>query len=207
VLQVRVREHDLVDAMAPHDVRELFLGDDRDAVGVVRAGERRRIRAVGDPRDLGRRERDHLDVRVVAVHHVEVVEVAPSGAHDHDPLHVSSFRASDASGVGVDVQVGTGGADARQADLDAPVEVRGGDCLDVRVVDCELEHVLGRVLAAARMRRQWMATVPGVCGGHDDLLSVGPIVLPVVRTRIGRDALDPCGDVRRCSRPGAANPR
>ncbi len=35
-------------------------------------------------RDLGGREGDHLDAGVVAVDDVEVVEVAPRGAHDHD---------------------------------------------------------------------------------------------------------------------------
>ena len=52
VREIRVREHDLVDALRADQGGELLLGVDRDPVRVERPGERRRVAAVGDARDL-----------------------------------------------------------------------------------------------------------------------------------------------------------
>ncbi len=85
VRDVRVGEDDVVDPSRwTTSSASLLLLDDRDAVGIERAGERRRIPPAGDAGDLGRRERDDLGARVVAVDGVEVVEVTARRAHDHD---------------------------------------------------------------------------------------------------------------------------
>jgi hypothetical protein len=72
---VGVGEHDLVDVLAPDELWQLVLGKDPDAVRVALAGERRRVDAAVDVRDLRRREGDDLDVLPAAVDDVEVVEV------------------------------------------------------------------------------------------------------------------------------------
>ncbi len=89
---VAVGEDDPVDLLGREDPVELVLRDDRDARRVERTGELRRVATPGDAGDLGRREGDDLDARVVAVDDVEVVEVAPGGPHDHDlrAVHGSS---------------------------------------------------------------------------------------------------------------------
>jgi len=81
---VAVGEDDPVDLLAGEDLLQLGLRDDVDAVRVERPGELRRVPTVIDPGNLGGREGDNLDAGVVAVDDVEVVEVAPGGAHDHD---------------------------------------------------------------------------------------------------------------------------
>ncbi len=79
---VAVGEYDPVDLLAREDAFEIGLRDDVDAVRVEGPGELRRVAPVIDPGDLGGRERDDLDRWVVAIDDVEVVEVAPGGAHD-----------------------------------------------------------------------------------------------------------------------------
>jgi hypothetical protein len=65
---------------------------DRDAVRIAVAGERCRIRAVVDERDLRRGERDDLGIGVVPIDGVEVMEVTPRGTHDqHTTRHARSF--------------------------------------------------------------------------------------------------------------------
>jgi hypothetical protein len=81
---VAVCEDDPVDLLAREDPFELRLRDDVDAVRVERTRELRRVAPAIDPGNLGRRERDDLDVGVVSVHDVEVMEIAPCRAHDHD---------------------------------------------------------------------------------------------------------------------------
>jgi hypothetical protein len=66
---------------------------------VERAGQRRRVDATGDPGNLGRGERHHPRLRAVAEHGVEVVEVAPSGAHDHDRSHPARLTQGQRSGT------------------------------------------------------------------------------------------------------------
>ncbi|HEY8821815.1 MAG TPA: hypothetical protein VIM49_07710 [Dermatophilaceae bacterium] len=55
---------------------------------VALTGEARRVHPVVDERDLSRRERDNLDSGILPIRDVEVVEIAPCGAHDeHSTLH------------------------------------------------------------------------------------------------------------------------
>ena len=84
---VRVGEVDLVDLPVGDQAGEAVLGDDRDPLWVARPGERWRVGAVVDAGNLGRREGDHLGLGLVAVDDVEVVEVPPSGPHDHHSSH------------------------------------------------------------------------------------------------------------------------
>jgi hypothetical protein len=69
--------------LADHGL-ELLLGDDRDAVGIKLPGERGRIDAAVDVRNLCRREGDDLVLRAVPIDDVEVVEVAAGCAGDDD---------------------------------------------------------------------------------------------------------------------------
>ncbi len=89
---VAVGEDDAVDLLAREDLLELLLGDDRDPLGVERAGQLRRVAPILDAGDLRRRDGDDLHRGVVAIDDVEVVEVAPGGPHDHDlqAVHGSS---------------------------------------------------------------------------------------------------------------------
>jgi hypothetical protein len=84
VAHVAVGEHHRIDVVVADDLLELLLGQDGNPGGVQRACQFRRISAIGNARNLGRGEGNDLDVRIVAVDDVEVVEVAPSGAHDRD---------------------------------------------------------------------------------------------------------------------------
>jgi hypothetical protein len=88
VRQVRVGQHDLVDAVLGDELRQPLLVDDRDAVGVPRSGEARGVGPAGDARDLRRRERHDGHPRGVTVHDVEVVEVPDARTHDHDRPHL-----------------------------------------------------------------------------------------------------------------------
>ena len=92
VRQVGIGEDDLVHSLALDQVGELVLGPDRDAVRVLRPGERGRVAAVVDAGDLSRREGDDLGARLLAEDRVEVMEVAASRSHDDDLAHRSSFR-------------------------------------------------------------------------------------------------------------------
>ena len=73
---VRVGEHDLVDPELPDQRRQLLLRIDRDPCRVELARQRPGIPPLVDAGDLGGREGNDVDVRVVPVHDVEVVEVA-----------------------------------------------------------------------------------------------------------------------------------
>lgn len=86
VTHIAVGEHDRVDALLGDDPTELRLGVDRDALGISRAGQCRRVAPIGDARDLGRREGDDRDTGILAVDDVEVVKIAPCCTHDQDPL-------------------------------------------------------------------------------------------------------------------------
>ncbi len=81
---VAVGEHDRLDPFVADHPLELLLGEDRDPGRMELARQLGRIAPSGDARDLGRGEGHDLDGRIVPVGDVEVVEVAPGGAHDQD---------------------------------------------------------------------------------------------------------------------------
>ncbi len=83
---VAVGEDDLVDTFLSYEVVERVLGNDGNAVRVEGAGQFSGIHAPVDARNLGGGEGHDLGLRIVAVDHVEVVEVPPSRPHDHDSL-------------------------------------------------------------------------------------------------------------------------
>src|SRR3989304_8940083 len=63
---------------------------DGDAVRVVVTGQLRRVAAVGYVGDLGGRERHDAVLGPLPVVHVEVVKIAPGGAHYDDVRHIRS---------------------------------------------------------------------------------------------------------------------
>jgi len=71
---------------------EVIFGEDRDALRVELAGQRRRIQSIVDVRNLVGGERDDVVPGIGAIDDVEVVEVAPGGAHDDraDAFHDST---------------------------------------------------------------------------------------------------------------------
>ncbi len=84
VADVAVGEDDGVDVLVPDDRLEIRLGPigmPSSYSGPTSSGG---YRAIGNPRDLRRGEGDDLHTRIVAVHDVEVVKVAPGRAHDDD---------------------------------------------------------------------------------------------------------------------------
>jgi hypothetical protein len=84
VADVAVGEDGFVDLLVLQEVDELLFGMDRDAIRVELPRDRRRIAAVVDEGDLGRRERNDFDVGVVPVAGVEEVKVSACGAEDQD---------------------------------------------------------------------------------------------------------------------------
>ena len=90
---IRVAEdHDVHEEIANQPL-ELVLGLNRDPVGIVGPRERRRVATARDVRDLGGRERDDVIRRVTPKEHVEIVEVAASGAENQGVLaHEATLR-------------------------------------------------------------------------------------------------------------------
>jgi len=84
VRQVGVGEDHGVHPLTRDERLQTGLVDDRDAVRIVRPGERGRVGAAVDVGNLRRGERDDLGVGVVAVQDVEVVEVASRSTQDED---------------------------------------------------------------------------------------------------------------------------
>ena len=85
---VAVGEHALIDVQLADQLRQVGLGMNRNAFGVARAGEFRRIAAIVDVGDLCGGEGDHAHRRIVATAHVEVVKIPACGAEDDQPAFV-----------------------------------------------------------------------------------------------------------------------
>ena len=83
VRDIAVGEDDFVDEPIATQGIEVALVEDRDALGIERAGELWRIPAADDAGNLSGGERKHGRVGIVAVGDIEVVKVAPGGAEDH----------------------------------------------------------------------------------------------------------------------------
>ena len=66
---------------------QLLFCHDGNPFRIERAGQLRRIGAVGDVGNLRGCERHHPVVRVVPIHYVEVVEIPPCCSQNDDPLH------------------------------------------------------------------------------------------------------------------------
>jgi len=90
VRYVAVGEHHLVHLVPADDRSKVVLRQYRDAGGVQRPCQGGRVAPPLYVRDLSGGEGDHVVPVVVTEIGVEVVEVAPSGAHDHYlyPFHV-----------------------------------------------------------------------------------------------------------------------
>jgi len=95
VRDIAVGENDEVDVLVAAEPLEITFGDDRDRIVVQRARGLGGIEAIGDARDLCGREGHDLHVRIVSVDDVEVMEVAPCGAHDdHSPAVLCGLLSS-----------------------------------------------------------------------------------------------------------------
>ncbi|GBD10008.1 hypothetical protein HRbin22_02271 [Candidatus Thermoflexus japonica] len=95
VAHIAVSEHHPIHLEAADQLGELLLGVDGDAVRVKGAGQLGGIQTPFDVRDLSGREGHDLIVRVVPEEDVEVVEVAPRGAHeDHTDAVRHGVRSS-----------------------------------------------------------------------------------------------------------------
>ncbi len=84
VLDIAVGEDHLVDRLSLAGLGQIAFVEYANAIGISGSGQRNGIASIGDPRDLGRRERNDHTRRIVAIDHIEVVEVAACRAHDDD---------------------------------------------------------------------------------------------------------------------------
>ncbi len=96
VRDIGVREDAEIDGLAGDDLFQLGLGQNRNALGILRSSDLCRIDAPADVRDLRRREADDAIIGVTAEISVEVVKIAPRGAQYQYALllasnHNSSF--------------------------------------------------------------------------------------------------------------------
>lgn len=81
---IAVGEYHLVNALCADQRLQLRLRQNREAHRVQRPRQLGRVASPGDIGDLGCREGDHLEGRVVPKHHVEVVEIPTGRAEDQD---------------------------------------------------------------------------------------------------------------------------
>jgi hypothetical protein len=86
VRYVAVAEHGEVDLLVPDQPLQLVLRLDGDAFGIARPRELGGVQPPLDVRDLGGRERHHLEIGILPEERVEVVEVPPCRPKNHDAL-------------------------------------------------------------------------------------------------------------------------
>ncbi len=92
---VGIGKYDFVDVVLLYKVIQFFFRVDSNAVRILFARQGCRITAILDVRDLCRRERHDLEVRIVAVAAVEHVKITAGGTHDdYFPAHPSPSRLS-----------------------------------------------------------------------------------------------------------------
>jgi hypothetical protein len=89
VADVGIGEHHLVDRQVAYQRLQIVLGVYGEPLRVEGSRQRRRISPAVDARNLGGGEADDLVARIVAIHHVEIVEVASGRTQDQ---HASSFH-------------------------------------------------------------------------------------------------------------------
>ena len=86
---VAIGEDDLVDVPGTAEPVEFRFIDNRDAVGIQSTSELGRISPPRNSGYLGRGKGDNLAHWVIAIDHVEVVEIATRSAEDDEPPAVS----------------------------------------------------------------------------------------------------------------------
>ena len=79
---IAVGEHDDVDVEVPDQALEVFLGLDRNAVGISRTGQLSRIRTSLDIGNLRGGEGDDVEVVVVPEVRIEVMKIPAGCAED-----------------------------------------------------------------------------------------------------------------------------
>jgi len=83
---IRLSKHDFINVFLQQDVIEFLFITNRNAIRILRAGERCRVAAVVDIGNLRGRECDDVKFRFVTIATVEYVEVPTRGAHDDDSV-------------------------------------------------------------------------------------------------------------------------
>ena len=95
---VAVGENDLIDCLRAAQFVEFRFGNDRNAIGIQRAGKRWRITTAGNAGDLRCSEGDDLGGRIIAKDHVEIMEIASCGADNDNAatavITIASLRPS-----------------------------------------------------------------------------------------------------------------
>src|SRR5664279_3852006 len=85
VRDVAIGEHHEINPLSREQALQVRLGHDLDPIRIEWAGQLSRVTTAGDAGDLScGREGHNFDSGVGAVDNVEVMEVAPSGPHDHN---------------------------------------------------------------------------------------------------------------------------
>ena len=82
VRHIAIGKNDLFGFFLLNKLYQVAFGVDRDAGWITRAGQLSGIGTTLDIRDLGSGEGNNIVVGVIPKEHVEVVEIAPCGAHD-----------------------------------------------------------------------------------------------------------------------------
>ncbi len=102
VRDVAVGEDDVIDRMGVDDRFQLSFRDDGNAVRIQGPRYLRGVPPSGDIGNLGGGKGDHAAARVIAIDHVEIMEIAAGRTHDHDVpgrigaiFHHTSFHADD----------------------------------------------------------------------------------------------------------------
>src|SRR5690606_17604144 len=84
VRHVAISENDLVNLVFPNQRFEFVFATDRDTARVERSCQLGRINPVLDTGNLCCRKGDDFITFIIPVVQIEVVKIAPSGAHDDD---------------------------------------------------------------------------------------------------------------------------
>src|SRR5450759_5141568 len=88
---VRIGENNLFDLVFFDQLEQVGLGKDGNTFWIQFPSKLRRIRATLDVGDLGCSESHHFIVLVIAEIDIEIVEVAPGGAHDESSSWQGQF--------------------------------------------------------------------------------------------------------------------
>ena len=94
MVYITVSEDGLIDGFFTTQGLQLGFVDNRDAIGIgiALAGKGRRVTTSRDLRHLGRGESDDPALRIIAIRHIEVMEVSTSCPHDDNVGRFSGVR-------------------------------------------------------------------------------------------------------------------
>ena len=87
IRHIAVGEHRDINVLVADDFFHPVLFDDRNAHGITRAGQLRRIMSSCNVWDLGCGEGDYFKFRVVTEYYVEIMKISSSSTKDEDSFH------------------------------------------------------------------------------------------------------------------------